>query len=566
MPTTPSTSTSDYALVLAGRPMPAEDQRVLTAFAAQVAVAYRQRELSEAASAVEPLAESERARTALLNAVSHDLRTPIASAKAAVSSLLSADVSWSEQDRAELLAAADDSLDRLTDLVTNLLDLSRLQAGVLPVLTAPVGLDDVVARALDHAAPPGAPVVTDVPGDLPAVAADAGLLERVVANLVQNALRYSPAGVRITGSTLGDYAELRVDRLRTWHSGRGPRRRVRRRSSARTTRRPTARRSASGLAIARGFTEAMGGSRDRRGHARRGRDAGRPVGAGMTRVLVVEDERALLRALAMNLTARGYDVTEAADGTSALAAAASVEPDVILLDLGLPDISGLDVIRGVRAYATTPIVVLSARTGSTDKVVALDLGADDYVTKPFNIDELLARLRAATRRGGTAVAPEVVRFGDTVVDLDAKTATRSDDPVHLTRTEWQLLEALLHRPGKLVTTRALLTELRGSPEHTDPSYLRIFIRPAAGEARTRPEPPAPPDHRAWHGLPLPPLTSCPRAAPRAGQSRDLSTSKSPSAKRARSTFLSNLPTEVLGTSSMNAQFSGICQLATLPSR
>jgi two-component system KDP operon response regulator KdpE len=196
----------------------------------------------------------------------------------------------------------------------------------------------------------------------------------------------------------------------------------------------------------------------------------------MTRVLVVEDERALLRALAMNLTARGYEVTEADSGTRALSAAAADEHDVIVLDLGLPDLSGMDVIKGVRAYSSTPIIVLSARTGTSDKVAALDLGADDYVTKPFSIDELLARLRAATRRSVSTDATDVVRVGDASVDLGAKTITAADgSPVHLTPTEWHLLEALLRRPGKLVTGRSLLTELRGSPDHTDPSYLRIYI-------------------------------------------------------------------------------------------
>ena len=195
----------------------------------------------------------------------------------------------------------------------------------------------------------------------------------------------------------------------------------------------------------------------------------------MTRVLVVEDERALLRALAMNLTARGYEVTEADSGTRGLSAAAAQEHDVIVLDLGLPDLSGMDVIKGVRAYSSTPIIVLSARTGTSDKVTALDLGADDYVTKPFSIDELLARLRAATRRSG-ADTVDVVQVGTAVVDLAAKTVTAADgSPVHLTPTEWHLLEALLRRPGKLVTGRSLLTELRGSPDHTDPSYLRIYI-------------------------------------------------------------------------------------------
>ncbi|HZZ97107.1 MAG TPA: response regulator [Jatrophihabitantaceae bacterium] len=207
----------------------------------------------------------------------------------------------------------------------------------------------------------------------------------------------------------------------------------------------------------------------------------------MTRVLIVEDDRTLLRALAMNLTARGYDVTEADTGTRALTAVAAVEHDVIVLDLGLPDLSGLDVIKGVRAYAATPIIVLSARTGTSDKVAALDLGADDYVTKPFSIEELLARLRAATRRSATPEASEVVQVGTSRVDLSAKTVVTADDtPVHLTPTEWHLLEALIRRPGKLVTGRALLTELRGSPDHTDPSYLRIYI--AALRRKLEPEP------------------------------------------------------------------------------
>jgi two-component system, OmpR family, sensor histidine kinase KdpD len=198
-------------LVLRGRTLAAEDQRVLVAFATQVAVAYEQRRLTEAAEAARPLAEAERMRTALLNAVSHDLRTPIASAKAAVSSLRSPDVIWTARDQQELLAGADDALDRLTDLVTNLLDLSRLQAGVLSVSARPVGVDDVVSQVLKHfdAAPT---IVLDVPETLPEVHADAGLLERVVANLVDNALRFNPAGrpIRIAASAHGDRVELRV--------------------------------------------------------------------------------------------------------------------------------------------------------------------------------------------------------------------------------------------------------------------------------------------------------------------------------------------------------------------
>jgi len=199
----------------------------------------------------------------------------------------------------------------------------------------------------------------------------------------------------------------------------------------------------------------------------------------VTRVLVVDDEPQIRRVLTVNLSTRGYDVTAAQDGTQALLEAARHPPDVVLLDLGLPDIDGLQVIRELRAWTTTPIVVLSARTGSEDKVRALDLGADDYVQKPFDMAELLARLRAATRRVPPAPVSGQIRLGPSTVDLVAKTVERDDDDgrrtIHLTPTEWHLLEILLRRPGALVTQRQLLTELRGSPDHTDHSYLRIYM-------------------------------------------------------------------------------------------
>jgi two-component system sensor histidine kinase KdpD len=247
-------------LVLRGRTLAAEDQRMLAAFATEVAVAYQQRQLSEVAETASELAETDRARTALLNAVSHDLRTPIASAKAAVSSLRSVDVDWSEQDRQELLANADSALDRLTALVTNLLDLSRLQAGALSMSARPIGLDDVVSRALQMGSA-GNQVELDVPPELPAVVADAGLLERVVANVIENALRYSPPGerVRVAASAHANMVELRV-------VDRGPGIPVEARPAVFE---PFQRRDDGavstgagvglGLAIARGFVEAMHG-------------------------------------------------------------------------------------------------------------------------------------------------------------------------------------------------------------------------------------------------------------------------------------------------------------------
>ncbi|WP_375500853.1 DUF4118 domain-containing protein [uncultured Jatrophihabitans sp.] len=247
-------------LALRGHPLSAGDQRVLSAFAANLAVAYRQRELAEAARAAEPLAESDRQRTALLNAVSHDLRTPIAAAKAAVSSLRAPEVAWTDADRDELLASAETSLDRLTDLVTNLLDLSRLQVGAMPVAPAAVGLDDVLARALDHVALER-PIEVDVSADLPEVRADAGLLERVLANLIQNAQRYAPAdtAVRVAGSAHADRVELRVIDQGPGLPGEDPEAWFR--AFQCTDDSP---RNGSGvglgLAIARGLTEAMGGS------------------------------------------------------------------------------------------------------------------------------------------------------------------------------------------------------------------------------------------------------------------------------------------------------------------
>ncbi len=199
-------------LALRGRPLPATDRRVLGAFAAYAAVALEQGRLAAAAEAARPIAEADRVRTALLAAVSHDLRTPLASAKAAVTSLRSHDIEWDAEDQDELLATADESLDRLARLVDNLLDMSRLQAGALAVFPRPADLAEIVARSLDDLGPAGHTVTVSIPDDLPEVAVDPGILERVIANLTTNALRYSPSDVppTLSGSALQGRVELRV--------------------------------------------------------------------------------------------------------------------------------------------------------------------------------------------------------------------------------------------------------------------------------------------------------------------------------------------------------------------
>jgi two-component system KDP operon response regulator KdpE len=195
----------------------------------------------------------------------------------------------------------------------------------------------------------------------------------------------------------------------------------------------------------------------------------------MTRVLVVDDEPQLLRALSINLRARKYDVHPAASGREALQVAAAHPPDVVILDLGLPDMPGTDVIAGLRGWSAVPILVLSGRTDSADKVDALDAGADDYVTKPFGMDELLARLRAMTRRGGPKDEQPVVTFAEATVDLAARRVEVAGAEVRLTPTEWHLLEVLLRHPGKLLSQRQLLEEVWGPGYETAQGNLRLYM-------------------------------------------------------------------------------------------
>jgi two-component system KDP operon response regulator KdpE len=191
----------------------------------------------------------------------------------------------------------------------------------------------------------------------------------------------------------------------------------------------------------------------------------------MTRILVVDDEPQIVRALRINLRARKYDVDTAPDGASALYAAARQHPDVVVLDLGLPDMDGTEVIRGLRGWTVIPIIVLSGRADSRDKVDALDAGADDYITKPFGIDELLARIRAVTRRGQAAAeSGSAIAIGDNVVDLGTRSITRDGAAVRLSPTEW-----LLRHPGKLLSQRSLLHDVWGPQYLTESNYLRQYM-------------------------------------------------------------------------------------------
>ena len=221
---------------------------------------------------------------------------------------------------------------------------------------------------------------------------------------------------------------------------------------------------------------------------------GTPAGPGpsrtaVPRVLAVDDEPPILRALATNLRARGYDVDLATTGEAALELASRRSPDVVILDLGLPGMSGLEVIQGLRGWSTVPIVILSAREAQADKVAALDAGADDYVTKPFGMDELLARLRAALRRAIPTLEAPLVDTADFHIDLAAKRVTTAAGDARLTPIEWHLVEVLARNPGRLVTARQLLEEVWGPQYGTETNYLRVHF--AHIRRKLEPEPSRP---------------------------------------------------------------------------
>jgi two-component system KDP operon response regulator KdpE len=216
----------------------------------------------------------------------------------------------------------------------------------------------------------------------------------------------------------------------------------------------------------------------------------RAIVSPVSAILLVEDDPALRRALRTTLRSRDFEVLEAATGEAAILIAADGRADVVILDLGLPDLDGLDVLRRLRAFSDVPVIVLTARDEQSEKVRSLDAGADDYITKPFDTEELLARIRAALRRVPNAVAlPSVFHIGDLEIDLGRRLVTRGGEPVHLTRTELTLLEQLARHPGKLLTQEYLLREVWGPGYGTESNYLRVYVgqlRKKLGDDAARP--------------------------------------------------------------------------------
>lgn len=197
------------------------------------------------------------------------------------------------------------------------------------------------------------------------------------------------------------------------------------------------------------------------------------------KILIADDDPQILRALRITLTAKGYEIFTAADGAEAISSAVDHEPDLVVLDLGMPHLDGLDVIHAIRGWSRAPILVVSGRSGAADKIQALDAGADDYVTKPFSVGELLARIRALTRRGPQDEVAPVARLGAVTIDLAAHSIVRAtpegDKQIRLTPTEWQVIEILIRNAGKLVTRQTLLTSIWGTEHAEDTGYLRLYV-------------------------------------------------------------------------------------------
>ncbi len=337
----------------------------------------------------------------------------------------------------------------------------------------------------------------------PRVLADPGLLERALANVIVNALNHSPNGarVRVVAGVAGDTVDVRVvdrgpgvppadrdrvflpfQRLGDAGGGEGV---------------------GLGLAVAKGFVEAIGGEVELEDTPGGGLTmVFRLRAATMTRILVVDDEPQILRALGTNLKARGYEIDLAPTGEAALTLAARHHPDLVILDLGLPGIDGIEVIQGLRGWTQVPIVVLSVREGERDKVAALDAGADDYVTKPFGMDELLARLRAALRRAAPAEESAEVVTPDFTVDLAAKRVTNAQGEVRLTPTEWEIVEMLVRNPGRLITQRQLLHEVWGPQYSTETNYLRVYMAQIRRKLEPDPSRPRSFHHRGADGVSL----------------------------------------------------------------
>ena len=388
-----------------------EERQTSQAFADQAALAIERASLAERAQQTDLLKAADKLQTALLNSISHDLRTPLVSITGALSALEQEDGNLNGAARRSLVQTAREEAERLNRLVGNLLDMTRLEAGALKVKREECDAEDLIGTAIgqmEHRLA-GRKVQISVPAGIPTIGADFVLIVHVLHNLLDNALKYSS-----NDTPLEVQARLEGDEVWISVLDRGigiPEEDLERVFDKfyRVQRPEQVTGTGLGLAICKGILEAHGGriwaeQRTGRRNQRYHRVAGsrREMSEHLPRILVVDDERPIRRFLNASLSGQ-YEIAEAASGEDAIRVAAAERPDLIILDLGLPDIDGVEVTRRLREWTQTPIIVVSVREQESDKVAALDAGADDYLTKPFGTRELMARIRAALRR---AAEPE----------------------------------------------------------------------------------------------------------------------------------------------------------------
>ncbi len=477
----------------ADEPISAEDERALTAIFDQTAIALDRALLAREALNAATMQENEKVRDALLDSLSHDLRTPLASIAGAATSLRALGDKMSPSERLELLSSIEEETARLARFVANLLDMSRIEAGGLKVNRDLVAVADVVQGAVERSrkAFPKQPVKVSLAANLPFVRGDDKLLEQVLFNLLDNAHKYAGD----TGATVHARQEGAEVVLSVTDEGPGMKPAELERIFEKFYRggRADGRKAGTGLglSICRRLVEAMGGTIVAQSPAVRRRGArfvvrlpAAQAAASLAetgrmkepRVLVVDDEPQIQRFLTVALSAAGYEVQTAETGAQALRLAATGAPDLIVLDLGLPDRDGKDILRDIRQFSKTPVVVLSARDREAEKIQALDLGADDYVEKPFGIGELTARLRAALRHAAHEAQPvQRVEIDGVAMDFDKRLVTRDGAPIKLTPKEYDLLAILFRNAGRVVTHRQILAAVWGPAHSEDTQYLRVFI-------------------------------------------------------------------------------------------
>ena len=453
--------------------------------------------------AAEIARQSDELKSALLQSVSHDLRTPLATIRAAAGSLRT-DSGLTDTERDESAAAIDREVEYLNRMVTNLLDLSRIEAGALTAERDIFELDDLVNRSLERLRRRLGDRPLEINLDAPPVVVDPIFLDSSVTNIIENAIKYTPpdAPMRISAGALDDtFVRLTIE-----DGGPGVPPEAYEKLFEKFYRVPGQQRTSRsgtgiGLAVVRGLVETMGGRvearrselgglaididvpaaskpgeaiSEARAACRSRRLTERPMGPS---VLVIEDDDETRAVLVRDLRSRGYRPVEAFDGRSALSKWEARRPDVVLLDLGLPDIEGIQLIRRIRRDAATPIVILSARYEERQKVEALDAGADDYLTKPFGVDELNARLRVALRHsaGRTPSDAAHLRIGPLLLDIEGHDVSVDGRSIDLTPREFEILRVLMTNPGRLVTKAKLLRAVWGEAYQTEDSYVYVYV-------------------------------------------------------------------------------------------